>query len=250
MTTSANLRGSLSKMQLHDDVRGVASEIGEQYGSRPASAPAAHRDMTQYQFGPPLPAHPLAVRFKKLKQEANEKRQEDIDAILDEITRVCEFGIDQCDHIEWSLQHGLLDREGALDIASRVGQRRVLQTSPARSPAPVITTSEATQTSDNATVNSMPVSWTESTAARPSNVTSTGMTDQATTTQEPPVQAPSASTIDHGTTTQHPQLPVPSAPPREPQTIDEWATNRTHAMGGPPPWWWSAQACSTSGSRA
>ena len=132
----------------------------------------------------------LAARVRALKQEATEKRESQ-ESTLDEVTRVFEFGVDEFDHIEWMLKHGLIDREGALDVAAKVGRPRQFMTSPTTSPSPTIYTSNASQAPDAGHANAMPISWSETTSSRPQPLVTTA--DQATSMDAPPAAlAPSA----------------------------------------------------------
>ena len=92
------------------EVNDAAAEIRTQYVARPVPAPATHRDVTDYSYGPPGQSSALANRVNALKHDARARRAEDIDTTLDEITRVFEFTVDEFDHIEWMLRHNIVDR--------------------------------------------------------------------------------------------------------------------------------------------
>ena len=96
---SPHLRGTVARLAAQQDVFDTATQIGQQHGSRPASAPATHRDMTHYDYGPPQATHSLATRVKALKQEARGRRQERIEDIMDIATRMYQFTVEDYDHI-------------------------------------------------------------------------------------------------------------------------------------------------------
>ena len=224
---TSHLRGTRRQMDLQ--VSDAVASIRSKDGQRPSSAPAAHRDLVDDAFAQPGQPSTLAARVKAIKQEAKSQRfSEDIETTLDEITRVFMFTVDEFDHIEWMLRHGLIDREGALDIAAKVGQPRMFRTSPTSSPAPMINTSHGTQAPEGEHKNAMPISWAESSSTRPTaNPVSTA--DQGTTMDgmpEPSARPPAArdSILGHA-------LAMAQAG-EAPSTINDFAASVSTMMGG------------------
>ena len=111
---------------------------------------------------------------------------------LDESTRVYSVNVEDYEHIEYMLTHKIIDVDGAMALAQKVGRPRPLITSPGPAKVPtMITTSQGSQAPE-APARAPPVSWTESQALR-----SVG----------------GVKTMCLGTTTEGPQaLPKPSMP--------------------------------------
>ena len=172
-------------LQLDPSVRRSVEEARSEYANvgRPISAPPVVNDMTSYTVVPSQSVQDGVHRSNVI-------------FALDEVTRVYEVSMEEYEHIEFMLTHKVIDVDGAMALAQKVGRPRPLITSPGPARVPtMITTSQGSQAPE-APARAPPVSWTESQALR---------------------TADAVKTVSQGTTTEG-LLPKPSAPimPLEP----------------------------------
>ena len=135
---------ALDVLSVDADVASLIRQAHAEYGTRPVTAPPMSQDIVaQYQVG----GSPLMPNQSRARA-AISVHANDVEEIMNDVTRVFDLSFDDIDHLRWMLRQGLADQTTIMTAAESIGApRRMFTTSPPRSHV-AVNTPEATQFPD------------------------------------------------------------------------------------------------------